>query len=63
MLPQQNLQHDEEEIPIDDNDSDVTKVSSTGPYGKGVHIRERVRGTCRIGLIIPEGQCGREDGS
>jgi hypothetical protein len=41
MLPQHHLVRDEEEIPLDDNESDVTKVCSGAPYGKSVHIRER----------------------
>jgi len=41
MLPQYRVHHDEEEIPLDDNASDVTKVYSSAPYGKEAHLRDR----------------------
>jgi hypothetical protein len=42
MLAHQN-HHDVEDIPLNDNESDVTHVGSTSPYGKSSnnHIRER----------------------
>lgn len=40
MLSQHQLNEDEEDIPLHDNESDITRVGTVAPYGKG-HLRGR----------------------